>query len=94
MLRKNLKSKTRANGARFAIVASKYNARYVNAMLTAAKALLGRDAAKLKIVRVPGAFEIPAVAAKLAGAAESGFVEVGDMARKRSPNSTAHASSK
>jgi len=62
---KQKKLKTRA--AAFAIVASQYNARYVDAMLRAARTALKRaGAATVQVVRVPGAFEIPTVAAKLA----------------------------
>jgi 6,7-dimethyl-8-ribityllumazine synthase len=53
-------------GGAFAIVASKYNPRYVDAMLRAAKAEILRAGGKVQIVRVPGAYEIPVVAAKLA----------------------------
>lgn len=65
---KALKRKSlRANQATFAIVASQYNARYVDAMLNAAKAELRRAGAKaVQIIRVPGAYEIPVVAARLA----------------------------
>ena len=57
----------RNRGGRFAIVASKYNAHFVDAMLHEATATLKRaNAEEIKIVRVPGAFEVPVVAAKLA----------------------------
>ena len=67
MLRKNPKSrKLSAAAGTFAIVASRYNSQFVDAMLRAAKAELLRAGAKVQIIRVPGAYEIPVVAAKLA----------------------------
>ena len=67
MLKKVKNKFTKASAAHFAIVASEYNGRYVNAMLRAAKAELTQaGAASVQVVRVPGAFEIPVVAARLA----------------------------
>ena len=66
MLQKVSQKKLAARGCGFAIVASKYNLRYVDAMLRAAKAEILRAGGTVKIVRVPGAYEIPVVAATLA----------------------------
>jgi 6,7-dimethyl-8-ribityllumazine synthase len=67
MLKKIETNRGRNEGGSFAVVASRYNAKYVDAMLRAAKAELKRaGVSKVQVVRVPGAFEIPAVAAKLA----------------------------
>ncbi len=60
-------SKKRPAGGAFAIVASRYNERYVDAMVRAAESVLKRAKAhRLQVVRVPGAYEIPLVAASLA----------------------------
>ena len=72
MLQRVQRNKTSGASARFAIVASQYNARYVDAMLRNAQRVLHRAGARnVKLVRVPGAFEIPAVAARLLSAAKS-----------------------
>ena len=67
MLRKNRTTQTALSGLRFAMVASRYNARYVNGLVAAAKAefrTLG--AGLIEVLRVPGAFEIPMAASELA----------------------------
>jgi 6,7-dimethyl-8-ribityllumazine synthase len=66
---KPVKAKTaRASEGAFAIVASRYNAPYVDAMLRAARAELRRaGVSEIQVIRVPGAYEIPVVAARLAG---------------------------
>ena len=66
MLRKNPNLKIKTGSGTFAIVASRYNARYVDAMVRAAQAELLRAGAKIQVVRVPGAYEIPVVAKRLA----------------------------
>jgi len=67
MLTAGKKTKIRRSGGTFAIIASRYNARYVDAMVRAAQRELKKAGAKtIRVIRVPGAFEIPAVAARLA----------------------------
>jgi 6,7-dimethyl-8-ribityllumazine synthase len=72
---KALKNKqTKASGGRFAIVASKYNSRYVEGMLRAAQAELKRAKAEtIEVFRVPGAYEVPVVATSLAGRSSPRF---------------------
>ncbi len=70
---KTVKRKSfRSGKSGFAIVASQYNARFVDAMLSAAKSELKRAGAKdIQVIRVPGAYEIPVVASRLARTASS-----------------------
>ena len=53
------------SSGRFAIVASRYNARFVDAMLRAAQKELRGAGANVRTVRVPGAYEIPVVVSGL-----------------------------
>src|SRR5579862_2759297 len=58
-----------ASPSRVLIVASRYNANFVDGMLRGARQVLRSvPGVKVDLVRVPGAFEIPAVAAKAAAA--------------------------
>lgn len=67
MLRRISKGSSRKVGGRYAIVASRYNARYVDALVRAIRSDLAAGGAEyVETHRVPGAFEIPAVAATLA----------------------------
>jgi len=67
MLKKIRSKVLQAGDTAFAIVASEFNARYVNGMLRAAQAELKQSGAKVvKVVRVPGAYEIPVVVSRLA----------------------------
>lgn len=74
MLKPMATRSVRAPGGHFAIVASNYNGRYVDSMLRAARKELARSRAEsVSVFRVPGAFEIPVVAAKLAASHQPGF---------------------
>ncbi|MGH8211989.1 MAG: 6,7-dimethyl-8-ribityllumazine synthase [Rhodanobacteraceae bacterium] len=56
-------------GARYAVIASRWNAEIVDALVEGAQCALaqcGVDASALTILRVPGAWELPMLAANLA----------------------------
>ncbi len=77
MLKKVQRKSISAPGARFAIVASQFNRRYVDSMLEAAQSVLVRARADaIEIFRVPGAFEIPVVAARLARVSPPAFAAI------------------
>jgi len=67
MLKAVRKKSFAAADASFTIVASEYNGEYVDSMLRAARAVLKRARAKsVRVIRVPGAFEIPVVVGHIA----------------------------
>jgi len=87
MLQKVKSKRIRSHGS-FAIVASKYNTRYVDAMIRAAKAEILRAGGQVQIIRVPGAYEIPVVTARLARMQQfSGIICLGVILR----GATTHA---
>jgi 6,7-dimethyl-8-ribityllumazine synthase len=76
MLRQIQRRKASSGKGRFAVVASRYNARYVDAMVRAARAELKRAGAKTEVVRVPGAYEIPLAASRLARTRAEGLYAI------------------
>lgn len=72
-------------GARFAIVASRWNPRIVDALIDGARRTFlahGLDPGNLDLVRVPGAWELPIAAAHLAASGHYlGIVAVGCVVR-------------
>jgi 6,7-dimethyl-8-ribityllumazine synthase len=70
MLKKVKKTAARKHqkiGGLYAIIASSYNRRYVDSMLGAAQKFLEHAGAEeIRVLRVPGSFEIPVVATRLA----------------------------
>jgi len=72
-------------GARFAIIASRWNPRIVDALVGAARATFERSgvaAEAVDVIRVPGAWEMPLVAARLArGGGHAAIVALGCVVR-------------
>jgi 6,7-dimethyl-8-ribityllumazine synthase len=87
MLKKVTPKMVRRTGGRFAIVASRYNSQYVNAMVRAAERTLKGAGGRVEVVRVPGAFEIPAVTARLATGGFDALICLGVILR----GATTHA---
>jgi 6,7-dimethyl-8-ribityllumazine synthase len=68
----------------FVVIASKYNPLYVQGMLGPARAVLKAAGACVEVVEVPGAFEIPVVAARVASCGRerlSGIICLGVILR-------------
>lgn len=75
-------------GAQVGIVAARFNARFVDRLLEGALRILDRyGAADPTVVRVPGAFEIPLIARRLAGARGiEAVIALGAVVRGETPH--------
>jgi 6,7-dimethyl-8-ribityllumazine synthase len=73
------------HGARFAILASRWNPRITDALVAGARKVFadnGVEETAVDVVRVPGAWELPVAAARLAaGGAHAAVVALGCVAR-------------
>jgi 6,7-dimethyl-8-ribityllumazine synthase len=78
------------DGARFAIVASRFNASITSALLEGAAATLAEHGVpedRLSIVQVPGAFEIPLTAKRLAASGRfEAIIALGAVVRGDTPH--------
>lgn len=77
-----------ARGLRFAVIASRFNDEIVSGLLDGALQCLqrhGADDDAVAVYRVPGAFEIPAAAAKLIGACDA-IITIGCLIRGDTPH--------
>ncbi|HUT84529.1 MAG TPA: 6,7-dimethyl-8-ribityllumazine synthase [Thermodesulfobacteriota bacterium] len=87
---KSIEGKLKAEGLRFAIVASRFNDFISRRLIDGATdALLrhGADEKNIEIVRVPGSFEIPLVAKKVAGSKKyDAVICVGAVIRGATPH--------
>lgn len=79
-----------AGGLRFAVIASRFNDDIVEGLLNGALECLkrnGADSEAIEIYRVPGAFEIPALAGKLASLGRfDALVTIGVLLRGETPH--------
>lgn len=80
----------RAEGRRFAIVASRFNERVVRDLISGAVECLAQHGASLEnivVVRVPGAFEIPQALRRLAATREyDAYIALGVVIRGETPH--------
>ena len=79
-----MRGKWKADGLRFGIVVSDFNRFITDRLLTGALDAMGRAGVteqQIQIVRVPGSFEIPITAKKLAGTGVDSIVCVGCILR-------------
>jgi len=78
------------SGARFALVASRFNEFIVDRLIGGALDALSRhgvEAARIQVVRVPGSWEIPLVCAKIAAARKvDAIVALGCIVRGATPH--------
>lgn len=78
------------SGRRFGIVASRFNARLVDSLVDGAVDCLHRhgvEASAIRVVRVPGAWEIPYALGELAAAGDvDGLVALGVVIRGETPH--------
>ena len=87
---KEYEGKLRAEGKRFAIVASRFNGFVVERLVEGARSTLERLGASpdaISVAHVPGAFEIPAVAGRLARSGKyDAVICVGAVIRGATPH--------
>ena len=77
-----------ARGLRFAVIASRFNDEIVSGLLDGALECLSRHGAEddaITVYRVPGAFEIPTLAATLAGSCDA-IIALGCLLRGDTPH--------
>ena len=85
---RRIEAKADGRGARFCIVASRYNREIVDALAEGAlRTLREHNAQGVDIVHVPGAFEIPLAACRCADAGRyAGIIAVGCVIRGETPH--------
>lgn len=85
-----IEGELRAGGLRFGIVASRWNDMIVSRLVGGAQdalVRLGADASDITLVRVPGSFEIPLVAKKMAASGRyDAIICVGAVIRGETPH--------
>ena len=76
----------RADGMSVAIVAAQWHATIMDSLVASAEATCRRAGADVRLVRVPGAFELPVVAAACARSGADAVVALGVVIRGGTPH--------